>query len=80
MHVARWVVYQVGVCHQGSVDQREHDPRGPDRNSLKGIDRGIGGEGLSLSQLLENTMEEAVMAWCHPQCYNQSLSEGKKKS
>lgn len=52
MHVARWAVRQAGVRHQWSADQREHDASGANQNSLKGIERGVGREGLSPYELL----------------------------
>lgn len=51
-HVARWAVHEVGVCHQWSADQWEHDPSGANHNSPKGINRDVGRGGLSAPELL----------------------------
>lgn len=53
MHMAWWAIHQVGRCHQWSGDQWEHDPNEANQNSLKGIDMGVGREGLSPFEFLQ---------------------------
>lgn len=52
MHAVSWVIHQIGHCHQWSRDQWEHESSGINENSLKGIDTGVGKEGLSPSEFL----------------------------
>lgn len=52
MHAVSWVIHQIGHCHQWSRDQWEHESNGINENSLKGIDMGVGKEGLSPSEFL----------------------------
>lgn len=52
MHAVSWVIHQIGHCHQWSRDQWEHESNGINENSLKGIDTGVGKEGLSPSEFL----------------------------